>query len=291
MSKKRGLGRGLGALIPLDQPADEGSLREIRVDDVQPNPRQPRQAIDQEKIQELALSIQEHGVVQPIVVRPVSDSRYEIIAGERRWRACRVLGLEYIPAIIRDYGDLEASAISLIENVQREDLNPLEEAVAYRRLIDEFGLTQEEIARLVSKSRPFIANMLRLLTLPPEVQDMISAGLITAGHARAILSLNDAAAQIAAAREVVSAGLNVRETEKLIRRFSGQDGSNSKSDKATEESPSTIDSGDLETMEQLLVGALGTKVRIRSRRHGRGVIEINFESRAQLEEIINLLVN
>ncbi|RKO65521.1 ParB/RepB/Spo0J family partition protein [Desulfofundulus salinus] len=291
MSKKRGLGRGLGALIPVVQSEGEGALQEIRVDEVQPNPRQPRQAIDQEKIQELALSIQEHGVVQPIVVRPVPGGKYEIIAGERRWRACRMLGLEFIPAIIRDYGDLEASAISLIENVQREDLNPLEEAVAYRRLIDEFGLTQEDIARLVAKSRPFIANTLRLLSLPPEVQDMLNAGLITAGHARAILSLDDAATQIAAAREVVSGGLNVRETEELIRRFSDKDGKNHEPAQKQASPSSRSKDEELESMEDMLGGALGTRVRIRSRRGGRGVIEITFESRAQLDEIINLLMN
>ncbi|MDQ0284925.1 ParB family chromosome partitioning protein [Desulfofundulus luciae] len=291
MSKKRGLGRGLGALIPVVQSEGEGSLQEIRVDDVQPNPRQPRQAIDQEKIQELALSIREHGVVQPIVVRPIPGGKYEIIAGERRWRACRILGMEYIPAVIRDYGDLEASAISLIENVQREDLSPLEEAMAYRRLIDEFGLTQEDIARLVAKSRPFIANTLRLLSLPPEVQEMLNAGLITAGHARAILSLDDAATQIAAAREVVSGGLNVRETEELIRRFSAGDDKNHLSAPKQTSPFSRSNDEELESMEDMLGGALGTKVRIRSRRGGRGVIEITFESRAQLDEIINLLMN
>ncbi len=265
-------------------------MQEIRVDAVQPNPRQPRQAMDQEKIQELALSIQEHGVVQPIVVRPIPGGKYEIIAGERRWRACRLLGVEFIPAIIREYGDMEASAVSLIENVQREDLSPLEEAVAYRRLIDEFGLTQEDISRLVGKSRPFIANTLRLLSLPPEVQDMLNADLITAGHARAILSLEDASMQIATAREVVSGGLNVRETEELVRRISDRDVKNNEPAQK-QASPSRRNKDEeLESMEDMLGVALGTGVRIRSRRGGRGVIEIAFESRAQLEEIINLLM-
>ncbi|WP_027355961.1 ParB/RepB/Spo0J family partition protein [Desulfofundulus thermocisternus] len=289
MSKKRGLGKGLGALIPVDSNDVNGSLQEIRVEDVQPNPRQPRQALDQDKIQELALSIKEHGVVQPIVVRPVAGGRYEIIAGERRWRACRILGLKYIPAIIKDYGDLEASAVSLIENVQREDLNPLEEASAYRRLIDEFGLSQEEIARLVAKSRPFITNTLRLLSLPPEVQDMLSSGVITAGHARAILSLDDAAKQIAAAREVVAHGLNVRETEELVRRFineSSDDGASVKE----KSSPSASDDGELVSLEDMLGDVLGTKVRIRARRGGRGVIEITFDNREQLDELVNLLL-
>ncbi|MCS5697044.1 ParB/RepB/Spo0J family partition protein [Desulfofundulus thermocisternus] len=289
MSKKRGLGKGLGALIPVDSNDLDGTLQEIRVEDVHPNPRQPRQSLDQDRIQELALSIKEHGVVQPIVVRPVAGGRYEIIAGERRWRACRILGLKYIPAIIKDYGDLEASAVSLVENVQREDLNPLEEASAYRRLIDEFGLSQEEIARLVAKSRPFITNTLRLLSLPPEVQDMLSSGVITAGHARAILSLDDAAKQIAAAREVVAHGLNVRETEELVRRFineSRDDGASAKE----KSSPSASDDGELVSLEDMLGDVLGTKVRIRARRGGRGVIEITFDNREQLDELVNLLL-
>ncbi|SHF48754.1 chromosome partitioning protein, ParB family [Desulfofundulus australicus DSM 11792] len=288
MSKKRGLGKGLGALIPVDSNDVNGSLQEIRVEDVQPNPRQPRQALDQDKIQELALSIKEHGVVQPIVVRPIAGGRYEIIAGERRWRACRILGLKFIPAIIKDYGDLEASAVSLIENVQREDLNPLEEASAYRRLIDEFGLSQEEIARLVAKSRPFITNTLRLLSLPPEVQDMLSSGVITAGHARAILSLDDAAKQIAAAREVVAHGLNVRETEELVRRFINE--SSDVSAPVKEKSSPAASDGELVSLEDMLGDVLGTKVRIRARRGGRGVIEIAFDNRDQLDELVNLLL-
>lgn len=288
MSKKRGLGKGLGALIPVDSNDFDGTLQEIRVEDVQPNPRQPRQALDQDKIQELALSIKEHGVVQPIVVRPVAGGRYEIIAGERRWRACRILGLKFIPAIIKDYGDLEASAVSLIENVQREDLNPLEEASAYRRLIDEFGLSQEEIARLVAKSRPFITNTLRLLSLPPEVQDMLSSGVITAGHARAILSLDDAAKQIAAAREVVAHGLNVRETEELVRRFINE--SSDVSAPVKEKSSPAASDGELVSLEDMLGDVLGTKVRIRARRGGRGVIEIAFDNRDQLDELVNLLL-
>ncbi|MDK2888597.1 MAG: ParB family transcriptional regulator, chromosome partitioning protein [Thermoanaerobacter sp.] len=288
MSKKRGLGKGLGALIPVDSNDVNGSLQEIRVEDVQPNPRQPRQALDQDKIQELALSIKEHGVVQPIVVRPIAGGRYEIIAGERRWRACRILGLKFIPAIIKDYGDLEASAVSLIENVQREDLNLLEEASAYRRLIDEFGLSQEEIARLVAKSRPFITNTLRLLSLPPEVQDMLSSGVITAGHARAILSLDDAAKQIAAAREVVAHGLNVRETEELVRRFINE--SSDVSAPVKEKSSPAASDGELVSLEDMLGDVLGTKVRIRARRGGRGVIEIAFDNRDQLDELVNLLL-
>jgi ParB family chromosome partitioning protein len=288
LSKKRGLGKGLGALIPVDSNDVNGSLQEIRVEDVQPNPRQPRQALDQDKIQELALSIKEHGVVQPIVVRPIAGGRYEIIAGERRWRACRILGLKFIPAIIKDYGDLEASAVSLIENVQREDLNPLEEASAYRRLIDEFGLSQEEIARLVAKSRPFITNTLRLLSLPPEVQDMLSSGVITAGHARAILSLDDAAKQIAAAREVVAHGLNVRETEELVRRFINE--SSDVSAPVKEKSSPAASDGELVSLEDMLGDVLGTKVRIRARRGGRGVIEIAFDNRDQLDELVNLLL-
>ncbi|MFZ5591907.1 MAG: ParB/RepB/Spo0J family partition protein [Bacillota bacterium] len=187
MTKKRGLGKGLEVLFPtasqvLDNP--EPALLEIDMSLIKPNPRQPRQNMADDKLQELADSIREHGVVQPVVVRRLDDGSYELIAGERRWRACRLLQLSKIPAIVRNYNDLEAAAVALIENIQRENLNPLEEAVAYRRLIDEYGLTQEDLSQRVGKSRPFISNMLRLLHLPDEVKEFINQGQLTAGHAR-----------------------------------------------------------------------------------------------------------
>lgn len=268
----------------------EGVLQEIRVDHVQPNPRQPRQLVNEEKIQELAASIREHGVVQPIVVRPLPGGTYELIAGERRWRACRALGQDLIPAIIRDYGDLEASAISLIENIQREDLNPLEEATAYRRLMDEFGLTQEEISKMVGKSRPFIANTLRLLALTDEVKELLSSGRISAGHARTLLSLEDIQAQTAAAREVVAQGMTVREAEELVRRLARPSPNLPASGTPRARLRDAVNDAELDTMESMLGGALGTGVRIRSRRGGGGVIEISYESKAQLEELINLLM-
>ncbi|MQL53192.1 ParB/RepB/Spo0J family partition protein [Desulfofundulus thermobenzoicus] len=291
MTKKRGLGKGLDALIPVVEPDLAGSLRQIPVNSVRPNPRQPRQLLDDARLEELASSIREHGVVQPIVVRPLPGGQYELIAGERRWRACLSLGEEFIPALVRDYDEVEAAAVTLIENIQREDLNPLEEAMAYRRLIDEFGMTQEELARKVGKSRSFIANTMRLLGLPDEVREMLGNGQITAGHARAVLSLEDADKQIAAAREVVAAGLNVRDTEELVRRYAGQDGDQQEKKGRRSGSGSVSHTNEeMESMEAMLGGALGTAVHIRSRRGGTGVIEICYESRAQLEEIISLLL-
>lgn len=286
MSKKRSLGRGLGALIPDFTAEEEGLLKEIRVSDIRPSPRQPRQSLDEEKINELAVSIKEHGVVQPILVRPVEEGKYEIIAGERRWRACCQLGMEYIPAIVRECGDLEASALSLIENVQRENLNPLEEAKAYKQLLSEFGLTQEEVSRLVGKSRAFIANTVRLLHLPPEVQDMLSDGRISAGHARALLTLEDAGKQIAVAREVSDKGLTVRETEELVKRICGEEITEKKRTRqASREDRDT----QVSFFETALEKALGTAVRIKLRRGGGGVIEISFSDRQQLANLVDLL--
>ncbi|WP_027717098.1 ParB/RepB/Spo0J family partition protein [Desulfovirgula thermocuniculi] len=286
MSKKRSLGRGLGALLPGVAPEEEGSLKELRVGDIRPNPRQPRQSLDEEKIAELAASIKEHGVVQPILVRPVGDGKYEIIAGERRWRACCRLGMEYIPAIVRGCGELEASALSLIENVQREDLNPVEEAKAYRQLLQEFGLTQEEVSRLVGKSRAYVANAVRLLGLPPEVQDMLAEGKLTAGHARALLVLEDAGRQIAVAREALNKGLTVRETEELVRKLCGEGAAEKRRERkrSREERDPQVDG-----FEAALGKALGTAVRIKLRRGGGGVIEIPFGDRRQLAHLVEQL--
>ncbi|MCL6559575.1 MAG: ParB/RepB/Spo0J family partition protein, partial [Firmicutes bacterium] len=165
MSKRRGLGKGLQALIPVKEEALAGKeqLKELKINEIRPAPRNARKLFDQEKLAELASSIKEHGVIQPVVVRPLDDGGYELIAGERRWRACKALGYDKIPAVVKEYKDLEATAVSLIENVQREDLNPLEEAMAYQKLMEDFGLTQEEVSLRVGKSRPFVANMVRLL--------------------------------------------------------------------------------------------------------------------------------
>jgi len=220
LNKKRALGRGLEALLSVAGNEKDGSLKEIDIENVIPNPRQPRLVVNEEKLSELAGSIKEHGIVQPVVVRPLENGKYELIAGERRWRACLSLDMKKIPALVREYGDLEASAVALIENVQRENLNPLEEARAYRILMDDFGLTQEELSRRVSKSRPFVGNMVRLLTLPDEVQQMVMDKSLSTGHARAVLGLQEPMGQLAAARRIVKGQMNVRQAERLVKALS-----------------------------------------------------------------------
>lgn len=222
MNKKRGLGRGLEALLPGTAADKDGSLKEIEIDLVVPNPRQPRQVLNDEKLSELAESIKEHGIVQPVVVRTLADGRYELIAGERRWRACRKIGMKKMPAVVREYGDLEAAAVALIENIQRENLNPLEEARAYRILMEDFDLTQEDVSKRVGKSRPFVGNMVRLLTLPEEIQHMVMESQISAGHARAILGISDKDRQISAARRIIKSQMNVRQAEGLAKSLAAE---------------------------------------------------------------------
>ncbi|MEW6446928.1 MAG: ParB/RepB/Spo0J family partition protein [Bacillota bacterium] len=206
----------MDALIPvLDEAGEE--LRQIKIEEIRANQRQAREVWDEEGIAELAESIREHGLLQPIVVRRV-EKGYEMVAGERRWRACKLLGWEAIPALVREYDDTESAVALLVENVQREDLNPLEEAAAYQRLIDEFKLTQEEVARKVGKSRATIGNALRLLTLPAGVMQLVKTGRLSAGHARALLGLEDAAEQEALAQKAASRGLSVRELEEAVKR-------------------------------------------------------------------------
>ena len=224
MSKQRGLGKGLQALFPgqLNQGATE-QLKEIAVDKIRIAPRQPRQIFDPEKLAELAESIKELGVIQPVVVRPGQEGGYELIAGERRWRACKMLGHKTIPAVIKEYHDLEATAVALIENIQRENLNPLEEALAYQQLMEEFHLTQEEVSERVGKSRPFVANMVRLLGLADEVKEMLAQGQLSAGHARALLAVEDAKKQVNLAEKIIKQQLNVRQTENLTRTHNEQE--------------------------------------------------------------------
>lgn len=216
MVKSRGLGRGLDALIPVLSDVGE-ELRQIDIAQIRANRRQARERWDEERIAELAASIKEHGLLQPIVVRRVKKG-YEVVAGERRLRACKLLGWQEMPALVRDYDDAKSAVALLVENVQRENLNPLEEAAAYQRLIDEFGLTQEEVARRIGKNRATIGNALRLLALPPGVLLLLKTGGITAGHARALLGLRDAGDQEALAAKAAARGLSVREVEEAVKR-------------------------------------------------------------------------
>ena len=213
---KRGLGRGLGSLIP-SLNADQHELEEIPVADIRPSESQPREQFDDEALEELAGSIERHGVLQPIMVRPAEGGGYVLIAGERRWRAAREAGLETMPTIIKRSTDSESLQLALVENIQREDLNALEEARAFKRLIDEFGVTQAELAEMVGKNRTTVANTMRLLNLADEVQEMVMADSLSSGHARTLLALPDPEDQLKLAHRVLAEGLSVRRTEELVR--------------------------------------------------------------------------
>jgi ParB family transcriptional regulator, chromosome partitioning protein len=279
VEKRPALGRGLSALIPDAPPVAQTSARPLEVDTdlLRPNPFQPRTAMDEGKIEELARSIRTNGIIQPIVVRKV-ESGYEIIAGERRWRASQRAGLLKVPVVVRDMPEDRLLAAALIENLQREDLNPMEEAHAYRRLADEFHLTQEQIADAVGKDRSSVANIVRLLRLPHEVRENVAAGTIAMGHARAILGLPDEAAQLRLGREVVAKQLSVRETEILVK----------KSLQPALERAEPPKDVHTRAAEDRLRFALGTQVRIVRKKQG-GKIEIDFGSEDELQRIYEQL--
>lgn len=218
MAKKRGLGKGLDAIFYDNAREDDAGAVELGINDLEPNRTQPRQSFDDGAMTELADSIAQHGVLQPILVRPLLSGGYQIVAGERRWRASRMAGLTTVPAVIRDLTDSEVMQLALIENLQREDLKPLEEANGYKMLMDNFEFTQEEIAKTVGKSRPAITNALRLLNLPEDMQNMLERGEMTAGHARTLLSFKNEDQMKAAARRVTMEGISVRELEKMAKR-------------------------------------------------------------------------
>ncbi len=275
---KRGLGRGLSALIPnvTDEDADE--VREVAVDQITPNPKQPRTDMDEEGIAELADSVQKVGVLQPVIVRPYGDG-YQIIAGERRWRAARLAGLERVPVRVLNISEAESLELALIENLQREDLNPIEEARGYRRLLTEHQMTQAELADKVSKSRSAITNALRLLDLPEEIQGHVYEGRLSAGHARTILSVPDEAMRIRLADKVVSDGLSVRETEVLARLYAaGQ----------AERAPRPQTPKSFKIVARKLRRILGTGVRVKQTQK-KGKIEIEFHGEEELERIFRLL--
>ena len=280
---KKGLGKGLQALLPAtkDDSSEIGKVVEIPIADIRVNRKQSRTVFDDEKLNELASSIKEHGVVQPIIVRKSDNGIYEIVAGERRWRACRKIGVKNIPAIIKDLDEKETTEIALIENIQREDLNPIEEASAYKTLIDQFGLTQEELSNRVGKSRPFIANTLRLLALPKRLRDLVSYGKISAGHARALLSIQKEREQEALAEKIIKNGLSVRQTEKTV-----QDMVQVKKGKKTH---GPAEDPVLNEIEQRLKTRFSTKVQIRDR-NKKGSIEIEYYGEEELQRLIELLL-
>lgn len=278
--QKKGLGKGLGALIPGIDTTGESPNLQVEVDRITPNPLQPRRTFDETKIEELAASVRDQGIIQPLLVRRVGEG-FELIAGERRLRAAVKAGLTEVPVVVREASDRETLQLALIENLQREDLNPIEEASAYQRLQEEFSLNQEEIALRVGKSRPAVANSLRLLLLPRELQQEVARGKLPAGHARALLGLEREALILAAAREVMARGLSTRETEKLVGRL--KSGRNRR-----REAP--LPDPDLRTVLEQLQRSLGTKVRLVPRaRSGRGRVEIEYYSLADLERIIQMM--
>jgi ParB family chromosome partitioning protein len=292
VEKRPALGRGLSALIP-DSPAPVAGpgdrALDVDTDLLRPNRFQPRTRMDDERIDELARSIRSNGIIQPIVVRRARETEgrqpldkevgYEIIAGERRWRAAQRAGLLKVPVVVRDVPDERLLAVALIENIQREDLNPIEEAVAYRRLADEFHLTQEQIADAVGKDRSSIANYVRLLRLPQEVRANVASNAISMGHARALLALADEASQLRVAREIVTKQLSVRDVEALVKKGSQRD------QKKEEKKPDA----NTRAAEDKLRLALGTRVRINRRGKG-GKIEIDFVSEDELQRLYERLV-
>ena len=279
MAQRKALGRGLSALLGTPE-VETDQLREIDVDRILPNAQQPRKCFDEDALEELANSIREHGIVQPIVVRPLEDGFFQLIAGERRWRASQRAGVHRVPAVIRDAGEDAALELALIENLQREDLNPMEEAEAYERLIQDFGLTQEDVARRVGKNRATIANMLRLLRLPPEVQQWLRESQITTGHAKALLSLSDLDAILDSAKKIIQGNYSVRQTEMLVSRYLNSS-SGKKDDLAG--SPDVIDPN-VKAAIHALEQALGTKVTVQES-GGRGKIELHFFSFEEMNRL------
>jgi ParB family chromosome partitioning protein len=284
MEKRPALGKGLSALIP-DAPEPRISPLEVDIDRLEPNDFQPRRFVDDARLDDLAKSIRSNGIIQPIVVRKVGD-RFQIIAGERRWRAARQAGLLRVPVVVRNVEPGQERSLlemALIENIQREDLNPIEEALAYRRLADDFQLTQEEIAVAVGKDRASVANHLRLLKLPEEIRDDVASGRLSMGHARALLALADAAAQLRTAHDVIARGLSVRATEALVKKMT--DGAPQKD--APPPPPADVHTRAAEDRLRL---ALGTRVRI-VRQGPRGRIEIDFGSEDELIRIYEQLMS
>ena len=293
-AKARGLGKGLDSLIPSGtpvktktdskpEPVAEKPDSVVDINLVEPNREQPRKHFDEDALQELSDSIKQHGLIQPILVQD-RKTYYEIIAGERRWRASKMAGLKEVPVIIRNFTEQEIVEISLIENIQREDLNPIEEAQAYKRLLEEFNLKQDEVAEKVSKSRTAVTNSLRLLKLCDEVQQMIISNMLSTGHARAIISVEDPEEQYALAQKIFDEKMSVREVEKYIKGM----GKTAKPKKKKNESLEAI----YESTEEKLKNALGTKVQITSRgEEGSGKIDIEFYSHDDFERIIEKLLS
>ena len=302
-AKKMGLGRGLNTLIPKAPIVDEEDVEQVKkkvsrssktkkkeemkkeltlpIDKIEPNPDQPRNQFDEDTLQELADSIKQYGMLQPILVTP-KDDFYEIIAGERRWRAAKQAGLNEVPVMIRKYNENEIVEIALIENIQRDNLNPIEEAMAYKRLLKEFNLKQDEVAERVSKSRTAVTNSMRLLKLNDRVQQMIIDDMISTGHARALLAIEDEEQQYMLANKIFDEKLSVRETEKLVKAL--------KNPKKEEKKPEVENQFVYTNLEEQMKSLIGTKVSVHAKANGKGKIEIEYYSPDDLERIYELLM-
>ena len=273
---------GVAALLPETDELLPNVVQEIPVGDIDPNTDQPRRAFPEEGMAQLSASVKEQGVLQPLLVRPMTNGGYQLVAGERRWRASKMAGLSEVPVVVQEMTDTEAMEIGLIENLQREDLNPIEEAQAYQRLMQEFSLKQEEIAERVSKNRTTITNCMRLLNLAPEVQQMLIDEMITAGHARAILSIADKEKQESIAMKVFDEKLSVRETEALVKRMLEPPKTAKKS------KFSSAEDAIYESLEEKMKSIMGTRVQIHRKKNDKGKIEIEYYSKDELERIIDL---
>ncbi|WP_299144900.1 ParB/RepB/Spo0J family partition protein [uncultured Dialister sp.] len=281
MNKKK-LGRGLGELLG-DALDDKGKILELSIDSISPNPWQPRKDFDEESLQALADSIKENGLIQPVVVRQKGTSlSYELAAGERRWRAARMAGLTVIPAIAVDYDDRSMAEMALVENLQRKDLNPVDEGMAYQKLMDEYGLTQEQISEKVGRSRPYVANMVRLLDLPDEVKGLLAKGALTAGQARPLLALGSGAEKVQLARRIVKEGLSARKVEEIIRQ--------GKDTKPKDPPPPAY--AFMKAVEEKLGLAVGSKVRVKigkGKNAHKGTISISFRNDEEFQRIADIL--
>lgn len=283
-SRKGGLGKGLEALF-VDNNTEDIAPSTLRLTEIEPNKEQPRKDFSDTALSELADSIREHGVLQPLLVRPLPSGRYQIVAGERRWRASRMVGLSEVPVVIREMSDSQSMEIALIENLQREDLNIIEEALGYRTLMNEHGYTQEQVAQRVGKSRPAIANALRMLNLPPAVEELVRQGRITPGHGRALLGLADEKVMVETANRVLKQGLSVREVEKLCAK--GEKGGRASSKRDPSENGSWGENF-YQEMELALGEELARKVRIEVGKN-KGTISIEFYSKEELSDIAQRL--
>jgi len=293
MAKKAALGRGLSALIPQKEEKTGENIVNIPPQKIRANPAQPRKVFDEDKLRELALSMEKHGMVQPLIVAPLEDeeageAKYELIAGERRWRAAQRIGLKELPCIVRTISPVEATEISLIENIQRENLNAIEEAEAYRQLIEAYSYTQEDLSRRLGKSRPYIANTLRLLSLAPQYQSMLNDGRLTAGHARAILMLDKPSRQAGLAKRIIDEKLSVRQAEEIARAYAGLKDGGEKRQKTAGKKAIRLDPV-LKDIEDHLRNKFATKVTLSPRGEG-GEIVLDYFSTEDLERLIDLLL-